>query len=406
MTAGWRTAPLRSLCHNIIDYRGRTPKKLGMEWGGGDIPALSARNVKMGYIDFEEECYFGSDDLYRRWMTNGDAKKDDLVVTLEAPLGNVALIPDDRRYILSQRAILLQLNPDQAFGRYLFQFMMSPAFQRVLLENATGSTAQGIKRKKLETLPVPLPPVSEQRMIAAALGDVDALIDAMDRMIAKKRRLKHAGMQRLLTGETRLPGFSGAWSSTKLGACLLARPDYGINAPAVPFTDTLPAYLRITDISAEGRFEPDAPASVLDPNAEKYFLNAGDLVFARTGASVGKSYLYDPRDGPLVFAGFLIRVRPDPAVLIPAYLAAVVTSGAYWRWVRLMSMRSGQPGINGNEYAQLELTLPPPAEQIAIAQVLGDMEAELAGIEQRRDKTRLLKQGMMQALLTGRTRLV
>ncbi len=91
---------------------------------------------------------------------------------------------------------------------------------------------------------------------------------------------------------------------------------------------------------------------------------------------------------------------------MPDFLAGSVTTKGYWNWVRLMSMRSGQPGINGNEYATLPLLLPPIEEQTAIAEVLSDMDAELAALEARRDKTRLLKQGMMQELLTGKTRLV
>ena len=99
----WSRDSIDYITRNIIDYRGRTPKKLGMDWGGGDIVALSAGNVKKGFIDFDTDCYFGSEELYSRWMTTGDPEKNDIVFTLEAPLGNVALIPDDRKYILSQR---------------------------------------------------------------------------------------------------------------------------------------------------------------------------------------------------------------------------------------------------------------------------------------------------------------
>lgn len=101
--------PLIQILHNIIDYRGRTPKKLGMNWGGGNIPALSAGNVKQGYIDFEQDCYYGSVELYTKWMKQGATRKNDIIFTTEAPLGNVALIPDDKKYILSQRTVLLQV---------------------------------------------------------------------------------------------------------------------------------------------------------------------------------------------------------------------------------------------------------------------------------------------------------
>jgi len=92
--------------------------------------------------------------------------------------------------------------------------------------------------------------------------------------------------------------------------------------------------------------------------------------------------------------------------LLSEFLAAYALTAMYWNWVRIMSMRSGQPGINGNEYAELPLSVPSLPEQAAIATVLSDMDAEIAALEARRDKTKLLKQGMMQELLTGRIRLV
>lgn len=195
------------------------------------------------------------------------------------------------------------------------------------------------------------------------------------------------------------------WDVTSLGKCLAAPPDYGINAPAVPYSDKLPVYIRITDITDDGRFSPAKLVSVRSALSENYYLSDGDIVFARTGASVGKSYRYNPNDGPLVFAGFLIRVRPDVRKLLPAFAAAYVTTGNYWRWVRFMSMRSGQPGINGNEYSQLPLARPGIDEQCAIAGALTDVDAVIGALEQLIVKKRDFKQAVMQQLLTGQKRL-
>lgn len=200
----WKFWTILQIAPNIIDYRGRTPLKLGMEWGSGDIPALSARNVKMGYIDFHEETYFGSDALYTRWMTNGHARKGDLVITTEAPLGNVALIPDDRKYILSQRTVLLQIDPSIASSRFLHQLMMGGRFQQVLAENSSGSTATGIQRKRFEKLELTLPEVSEQTAIAEVLTEMDGELAALEQRREKTRALKQAMMQELLTGRIRL----------------------------------------------------------------------------------------------------------------------------------------------------------------------------------------------------------
>jgi type I restriction enzyme, S subunit len=322
-------------------------------------------------------------------------------------VGLTTLVPVDLPETVFSGFLIRYRDNGQLVTEFKEHCFWQSGFRSRLIASSTVSANTNINQDALKALQIAFPPdQKEQRAIASALSDVDALIAALDKLIAKKRDLKQAAMQQLITGKRRLPGFLGEWELKRLGQCLRSRPDYGINAPAVPFSDRLPVYIRITDISDDGRFFREKLVSVGNTNSDHYYLNEGDLVFARTGASVGKSYRYNPQDGRLVFAGFLIRVRPDPDVLVSAYLAACVTTSAYWSWVRLMSMRSGQPGINANEYAQLPLTLPPVPEQTAIASVLSDMDAELAALEQRRDKIRALKQGMMQELLTGRTRLV
>jgi len=386
----------------VIGGRQRSPNR-----DGELCKYLRVANVFDGFINTDDilEMPFLPAEKERFLLKNGDILLNE-GQSLEL-VGRSAIYRDNPENCCFQNTLVrFRAGPDThpEFTQLVFQqYLRTGVFAGIALQ--TTSIAH-LGSGRLATLKMPLPPMPEQRAIAGALSDVDALIGALDQLIAKKRDLKQAVMQQLLTGQTRLPGFHGEWEVKRLGDCLLSRPDYGINAAAVPFSDKLPSYIRITDISEHGRFCPDPRVSVKAANADQYFLHEGEVVFARTGASVGKSYLYEPHDGQLVFAGFLIRVRPNPDLLVPAFLAAYATTKPYWNWVRLMSMRSGQPGINGNEYAQLGLSLPPLPEQTAIAEVLSDMDAELAALEQRRDKTRSLKQGMMQELLTGRTRLV
>ncbi|MCU1134359.1 restriction endonuclease subunit S [Stenotrophomonas maltophilia] len=200
---GWTVAPLGQLIVKLMDFRGRTPKKLGMDWGGGDIPALSANNVRMGYIDFDRECYLGSNELYAAWMAQGDTRKNDLVFTMEAPLGNVAVIPDDRRYILSQRVVLLRAN-QRVKHSYLFQYLRSDTFGKILEANSTGTTAKGIQQKRLVQLPVVVPPPEEQGRIADMLGTIDSKLDALLSKQSHHQTLKRGLMQKLLTGEWRV----------------------------------------------------------------------------------------------------------------------------------------------------------------------------------------------------------
>ena len=190
------------------------------------------------------------------------------------------------------------------------------------------------------------------------------------------------------------------WDVFKLGDCLLRNPDYGINAAAVEYDDTLPTYLRITDISEDGKFIRSNKASVNNSLANAYYLEKGDIVFARTGASVGKTYLYNENDGRLVFAGFLIRITPNPEIVDCFYLIYLTQTKAYWAWVSANSMRSGQPGLNSNEYKSFQISLPPTkAEQTLIATVLSDTDALISGLEKLIAKKRNIKQGAMQKLL-------
>ena len=195
------------------------------------------------------------------------------------------------------------------------------------------------------------------------------------------------------------------WEVKRLGDLCCNQGDYGINAPAVAYSNDLPTYLRITDISDDGKFIIDNKASVNSPNSENYHLKEGDIVFARTGATVGKTYLYDPADGDLVFAGFLIRFSPNERKIIPYYLKTYTDTAAYWYWVKIISQRSGQPGINAAEYSSLQLPVPPLAEQKKIAEVLGLWDKAIEKQSQLIEQLTLRKRGLMQQLLTAKRRL-
>ncbi|MEY0026759.1 restriction endonuclease subunit S [Providencia rettgeri] len=195
------------------------------------------------------------------------------------------------------------------------------------------------------------------------------------------------------------------WEISQLRDLLKTPPKYGINAPAVPLEGKLPVYIRITDISEDGYFKPSEKVGVKSQFSSQYQLANGDIVLARTGASVGKSYLYKEHDGTLIYAGFLIKVSPDKNILEPRFLSQYLQTQRYWSWVNVNSMRSGQPGINGNEYGSLLVPLPKIDEQNAIATALSDVDALISKLENLIAKKRAIKTTTVQQLLTGRTRL-
>ena len=195
------------------------------------------------------------------------------------------------------------------------------------------------------------------------------------------------------------------WEVKRLGYLCENKGDYGLNAPATDYSVNLPTYLRITDIDDNGNFIHSAKKSVDNLSAKEYYLKDGDIVFARTGATVGKTYLYDVRDGQLVYAGFLIKFSPNPNKLIPYYLKAHTETKDYTNWVAITSQRSGQPGINAAEYCSLKLAIPPIEEQERICNVLQLWDTAIAKQTALIEKLTLRKRGLMQQLLTGKKRL-
>ena len=182
--------------------------------------------------------------------------------------------------------------------------------------------------------------------------------------------------------------------------------EYGINAAAVEYNPDLPAYLRITDLGDNNQLDLSKRKSVNDDESDKFILGDNEIVFARTGGTVGKTYLHNEvKNGIYVFAGFLIRFKTDPKLLNPKYLKLYTETLEYWNWVKVMSVRSGQPGINGKEYSSLKIPLPPLPEQKKIADILSTWDKAIETTQALIKKLQLRKKGLMQQLLTGKKRL-
>ncbi len=167
------------------------------------------------------------------------------------------------------------------------------------------------------------------------------------------------------------------WQIRSLGGVSLGKGEYGANVSKADFDPALPRYVRITDISNQGTLIPTSLASISHEAAKGYCLNEGDLLFARSGATVGKSLLYQSHYGPCAFAGYLIRFRLDPAKIDPYFARNIVQSAEYWDWIATVQRAQAQPNINAQEYATLPLMLPPLDEQRRIAEVLRSVDEAL-----------------------------
>ncbi len=192
----WKEYSFYDLLEEILDFRGRTPLKLGMAWGNGNIISLSANNVKNGFIDYKAECNLGSQLLYEKWMGKVALEKGDIIFTMEAPLGNALLIIDSQKYILSQRVVAFKTK-NNIDNNFLIQIIWGVKFQLDIQKLATGSTAKGISQKSLQSVSVRIPSKSEQKKIASCLSLVDEQISAKALKIESLKFHKKGLMQQL-----------------------------------------------------------------------------------------------------------------------------------------------------------------------------------------------------------------
>nr|WP_283577872.1 restriction endonuclease subunit S [Limosilactobacillus reuteri] len=162
----------------IMDYRGKTPKKLGMDWteNSRDILAISAKNIKNGRLINKDKAHYGDENLYKKWMKDGDIKVGDILMTSEAPLGESYLITKPLKAILSQRTFLIRLNKELADPWFFYSLIQSPMFKMKLLAKATGTTVIGIKQKELRKIIVDLPSLNIQKKIGYYFKVIDQKI--------------------------------------------------------------------------------------------------------------------------------------------------------------------------------------------------------------------------------------
>ena len=336
--------------------------------------------------------------IYSNALTNGglygycsyaDHPVGSITITARGTLGVAAY--RDHKYTAIGRVLVLEPRQETS-GQFFAEFINSRV--RFAIES-TGVPQLTAPQIGLYLLAVP--PYHEQRAIAAALSDVDALLDGLDQLIAKKRGLKQAAMHPLLTGQTRLPGFSGKCRTKRLGEIASIR-----NQKVLPSNVGIDTLCVELDHIGQGNGKILGSSTAQDSTSIKYRFFSGDVLFGRLRSYLRK-YWHADRDG--ICTTEIWPLMTDSKEADSGFLHAIVQSD---RFIEAASISYGthMPRADWGVIRNFEVRLPRVCEQQAIAAVLSDMDAEIAALEARRDKTRDLKQAMMQELLTGKTRLV
>ncbi len=328
---------------------------------------------------------------------------DVLMVMSDLPNGKAlakAYLADaDDRYAVNQRVCSLTAYRDSP--RYLFYVLnRNPYF----LKFDDGVNQTHLLNRVFQKCPIPLPPtLAEQEAIAGALSDADAWIESLEQLIAKKRQIKQGAMQELLTGQTRLPGFSGEWEAKRLGEVAdidpenlgsETKPDYAFN------------YISLEDVDCGTLRSHTEQVFHSAPSRARRKLRKNDVLISTVRPNLLSHLLFTLNGERWVCSTGFCVVRCRSGVTEPHFVFSHLFAESVNRQIETLLTGSNYPAINSGDVKALQLAFPEYAEQSAIADILSDMDKEIAALESKLAKARQIKQGMMQELLTGRIRLV
>lgn len=395
----WEQRKLISCIQKVIDFRGRTPNKLGMEWSCSGHLALSALNVKDGYIDFSQDNHYGDNDLYEKWMTGNELHKGQVVFTTEAPMGNVAQIPDNERYILSQRTVAFCVDENIITENFLAVLLRTPVVFKTLTKLSSGGTAQGISQKSLAEIEVRIPPnLHEQQIISNFLLSFEHCITLHQRKLEKLQATKKALLYELFPIENsrrpklRFKGFTGDWEQRKLGE-LLEQPItdgphetpelYDSGIPFISVDAIIDNKIDFTKMRGCISKEYD------DICAKKYKPQINDVYLVKSGATIGKVAIVDTYDDFNIWSP-LAAMRCG-SITNPYFLYVLLQTKDLQTQVFNKASHGTQPNLSMRQLETFACKVPKIEEQILISRFFKRLNDSITLHQRKLEKLKNLK---------------
>ncbi len=288
----WDINQLYKKIIKIIDFRGRTPKKLGMDWSNEGYLALSALNVKNGFIDKTIVANCGDEVLYNKWMSGSELHKGQVLMTTEAPVGNVAQIPDNEKYILSQRTIAFVVS-DEIFNEvFLAILLRSEKVNLKLLALSSGGTAKGVSQKSLQELDISYPKeVDEQVLIGDYFKHIDNLILQKQKKYEKLVKMKSVMLEKMFPVNTidvpdiRFSSYIEKWNKINLGEMITYTKGYAFQSKE--FSDNGIRVIRVTDLSKDSILDEVEKIYINNESVaiyKSYEIEIGDIIVTTVGS--------------------------------------------------------------------------------------------------------------------------
>lgn len=378
---------------------------------GNSLPYIGLENIESGsgrYIDTISEI---------EGMANRFCKNNVLFGKLRPYLSKVYLAEKDG--ICSTEFIVYDTKSNNC--RFIHKLLLSPLFIDVVNSSTYGAKMPRANSEFINNIYVQIPPLPEQQSIATYLdqkcGEIDELITLQEEMITKLQSYKQSVITEAVTkglnknvplkdsGIEWIGEIPEHWICTVFKRFLLEPMQYGANEPAEECNYYDPRYIRITDIKDDGTLRDDTFKSLPLGKAKEYMLTKGDLLFARSGATVGKTFLYK-EDYAACFAGYLIKARCNKNKLVPNFVFYYTLSNVYQNWKNSIFIQSTIQNIGADKYSVMPIIVPPLSEQQAIADYLDQRCSEIDELisikQQKIEKLKEYKKSLIFECVTGK----
>lgn len=362
-----------------------------------------------------------------RWEEARDIQIEngDLLITKDGTIGKVAIVSGCTAPTSLNSGVLRVSTIDGYDRRFLYWVLQSDVFWTWFADkNAGNSTIQHLYQGDFAEFKYAIPPIGEQRAIAAFLdaecAKIDSIIDDLERQIEVLKKYKKStitqavtkGLDAASTMKDTGIGWIGQmpshWDAKRMKYVLSAPLQYGANETGDEYNEEYPRYIRITDITEDNTLKEDGKQSLPPDIAKPYLLKDGDVLFARSGATVGKTFFYTEDCGKAAFAGYLIKAQTDRTKVLPKFLYYSTLGIGYENWKNMVFTQATIQNIGADKYAQFIVTLPPLDEQEAIIQYLdsvcGKIDRILSAKEAQLETMTRHKQSLIYEYVTGKKR--
>ena len=392
LPAGWQACALGELA--CVTNGKRLPLGSALVEEPTPHPYVRVTDMRPGTVCLDAIRYVpeGVFPLIRRYRIY----RHELFISVAGTLGIVGRVPHalDGANLTENANRITRITCCQDFLQHA---MMAPAFQRAVVMAQTVGAQSKLALARIRRFTILQPPPHEQRAIAATLNDVDALLGALDRLIAKQGQLQQATQQAFMSGRNRLPGFAKPWCERRLQDIASVR-----NQKIMPYAVALETVCVELENLGQGDGQLHGSKRAADVSSVKLAFAPGDVLFGRLRPYLRKTWEAD-REG--LCTAEIWPLVADREVVSASFLHLLVQTQAVLDAASI-SYGTRMPRAEWSVVGALQVSLPCLAEQHAIVSVLGDMQATLRALHLRRHKVQRLKEGMAQALLTGATRLV